>query len=81
MFAQESATTAASIEYLRSLEAINSETAGGWLKEFRTQRLCSKASLEAGILNIRFVVDDTLIVSTTLFFSFDNIKYHKLQLS
>ena len=70
LFAHESATIAASIECLRSPEAINSETAGGWLKEFRTPRLCSKASLEAGILNIRFVVDDALIVSTTLFFSF-----------
>ncbi|KAF8238077.1 hypothetical protein L208DRAFT_1375366 [Tricholoma matsutake] len=52
LFTHESATIAASIEYLRSPEAISSGTAGSWLKEFRTQRLCSKASLEAGILNI-----------------------------
>ena len=66
MFAHESATVAASIEYLRTPEVIDLETAGGWLKEFRTQRLCSKASLEAGILNIRFVVDDALIVSISI---------------
>lgn len=66
MFAHESATVAASIEYLRSPEAIDSGTAGSWLMEFRTQRLCSKASLEAGILNIRFLVDNTIIVSVLL---------------
>lgn len=66
MFAHESATVAASIEYLRTPEVIDLETAGGWLKEFRTQRLCSKASLEAGILNICFVVDDALIVSISI---------------
>ena len=67
MFAHESATIAQSIEYLRNPEAVNSATAGGWLKEFRAQRLCSMASLEAGILNLRFVVDDELIVSIARF--------------
>ena len=65
LFVHESATIAQSIEYLWSSEVVNSEIAGGWLKEFRTQRLCSKALLETGILNIQFVVDDALIVSTT----------------
>lgn len=68
MFAHESATVAASIEYLRSPEAIDSGTAGSWLDEFRTQRLCSKASLDAGILNIRFLVDEVIIVSILLIF-------------
>jgi len=74
MFAHESATMAASIEYLSSPEAIDSGTAGSWLNEFRTQRLCSKASLDAGILNIQFLVDDVIIVSTLLIVIFTWLK-------
>jgi hypothetical protein len=54
------------IEYLRVDEQLDVATAGSWLKEFITQRLCTKASLQAEILNIRFVIDEALIVSTTL---------------
>ena len=48
------------IEYLRLPK---SETANDWLKEFKAQQLCSKTVLEAGVLHIRFVVDEELIVN------------------
>ena len=67
LFAHENANVGVSIEYLRADEELNSATAGSWLKEFVSQRLCTKASLQAGILNIRFVIDEALMVSSTLF--------------
>jgi hypothetical protein len=65
LFAHESATIASSIEYLRPPK---SETANDWLKEFKAQRLCSKTALEAGVLHIRFVIDEELIVSFSQFY-------------
>ena len=52
--------------------------AGSWLKEFVSQRLCTKALLQAGILNIRFVVDETLMVDITSFLTEIglNVLYH-----
>ncbi|KIM43483.1 hypothetical protein M413DRAFT_381678 [Hebeloma cylindrosporum] len=64
MFAHESATVGVSIEYLRADEQLKVATAGSWLKEFTAQRLCAKSSLQAGILNIRFVIEETLMPDT-----------------
>jgi hypothetical protein len=69
LFAQENAKVGASIEYLREDEHLNSATAGDWQKEFISERYGTKTSLQAGILDICFVVNETLIVSTVLLFT------------
>ncbi|KAF8967103.1 kinase-like domain-containing protein [Flammula alnicola] len=61
LFAQENAKVGVSIEYLQADEELNSATAGDWQKEFISERYGTKTSLQAGILDICFVVDEALI--------------------
>ena len=63
LFAQENAKVGVSIEYLPADEQLNTATAGDWQKEFISEGYGTKASHQAGILNICFVVDEELIVS------------------
>ena len=68
LFSQENAKDGVSIEYLQVYEQLNTATAGSWQKEFISERYGKKASHQARIFNICFVVDEALIVSTILFF-------------
>lgn len=67
LFAYENAKSSLSIEDLQLPDFIDSAIAESWLKEFVTHRLHSKASLQAGILQIWFFIDDQLIVGMNLF--------------
>jgi len=73
LFTQENAKVRVSIEYLRVDEQLNTATAGGWQKEFISERYGTKASHQAGILDICFVVDEALIVSIIIFFM---VRFH-----
>jgi hypothetical protein len=68
LFAQENAKVGVSIEYLQADEQLNTATASSWQKKFISERYGTKASHQAGILNICFVVDEVLIVSIISFF-------------
>ncbi|KAF8811205.1 hypothetical protein BYT27DRAFT_7277825 [Phlegmacium glaucopus] len=70
LFVQQNTKVGISIKYLQADEQLDSATAGTWLKEFVSKRLGTNASLQAGILNICFVVDAALILvgnSSSLF--------------
>lgn len=67
LFVQETATTAVSIEYLRKDDQLQTATAASWLKEFITHRCGTKANLQAGIIVLRFVVDEAVVVGVFYF--------------